>query len=217
MGDTGGRLGWVEGRRRVILAGVATLVAGVLLLTGCSPDPLADQYRAGSGKNYVAGDGTITEIAAADRGKPIVFSAPLDTGDVISSKDLLGSVVVANFWYAGCAPCRAEAPDLEAVNDKFADDLVRFLGVNVRDELGTAQAFAKKYGVSYPTFLDMKSGTVQLAFSGEIAPNAVPTTIVLDREGRVAARILGRIPDASVLSALVTSALSEGADTTTGG
>jgi hypothetical protein len=79
----------------------------------------------------------------------------------------------------------------------------------VRDQAATARSFASEFGITYPSVLDVDRGTMQLAFSGVVAPNAVPTTIVLDRNGRVAARVLGKIPDASVLEALITTVLKE--------
>ena len=180
-------------------------------LSGCttSADSLAEQYRQGDGKNYVAGDGTVTEIRAADRGDPIEFTGILESGETASSADYRGRVVVLNFWYAGCAPCRAEAPDLQAMWEKYQDDGVVFLGVNVRDQAGTALAFSNAYSITYPSVLDVNDGAVQLAFAGTVAPNAVPTTLILDKQGRVASRVLGRIQDASILVALISSALAE--------
>jgi peroxiredoxin len=189
-------------------AGALALVAA-LALTGCSEDPLADQYRTGSNKGYISGDGTVTEIAAADRDDPIVFSGTDETGATIDSADLAGQVVVVNFWYASCAPCRAEAADLETVNTEFADKGVSFVGVNVRDQAPTAAAFAETFGLGYPSIVDTDS-SVQLAFTGTVPPNAVPTTLVLDKEGRVASRILGQLQEASILSTLVGDTLAEG-------
>jgi peroxiredoxin len=195
-------------RARVVLA-VSTALLLSLGLAGCTNDALAQQYRDGSSKNYVAGDGSITEITVKNRGKPIRFSADLEDGTPITSSAYTGRVVVVNFWYAGCPPCRAEAPDLEKTYTAFSSQGVRFLGVNVRDQAATARSFASEFGITYPSVLDVDRGTMQLAFSGVVAPNAVPTTIVLDRNGRVAARVLGKIPDASVLEALITTVLKE--------
>ncbi|WP_230673382.1 TlpA family protein disulfide reductase [Rathayibacter sp. Leaf248] len=194
-------------RRRVVAATALALVAGAVL-TGCTQDPLADQYRSGSNKGYISGDGTVTEIAAADRSDPIVFSGTDENGEAIDSDDLAGRVVVVNFWYASCAPCRAEAADLESVNAEFDGQDVSFVGVNVRDQAPQAAAFAKTYGITYPSIVDV-DGSAQLAFSGKVPPNAVPTTLVLDREGRVASRILGQLQEASILSTLVGDTLAE--------
>lgn len=193
-----------------MLAAAATLVVGALLVTGCSDDPLADQYKAGSNKGYVAGDGSVKEIAPEDRGDPVDFSGTTETGEDFSSDDVAGEVTVVNFWYASCAPCRAEAPILGKVYDTYADDDgVSFIGVNLRDQAGTAVSFNKTYDVAYPSLIDVNSGSAKLAFAESVPPNSVPTTIVLDKEGRVAARILGPIESTSILDTLVGDALSE--------
>ena len=195
------------GLRRSALAGaIGVMVVGALTLTGCSNDPLAEQYRAGSGKNYIAGDGSITEIAVANRGEPISYSGTSLTGAPISSAAEAGKVQVINFWYAGCAPCRAEAADLEKVYKQVQGSGVSFLGVNVRDGNDTALAFNKTFGITYPSVSDL-NGKVQLAFASKVPPNAVPTTLVLDKQGRVAARILGRLSDPTILATLINDQL----------
>lgn len=198
------------GRRRAlgVLAGAVAL--GVVLV-GCTggSDDLARQYGDGTTENYISGDGAVTEIAPDDRGEPIEFEATTDEGDVVARSDHEGEVVVLNFWYASCPPCRAEAPALEEVASSYADQGVQFLGVNVRDQADTARAFARTFDVSYPSVVDADTGTVQLALAGTIAPNSVPTTLVLDRQGRVAARILGAIDGTSILDTLVRDTLAE--------
>jgi peroxiredoxin len=186
------------------------LLALALLLTGCSSDPLAEQYREGSNKGYVAGDGSVTEIAPADRGDAITFSGVTEHGDTVSSADYAGQVVVVNFWYASCAPCRAEAPDLQKLNEEFSDQGASFVGVNVRDQAANAIAFNDTYKITYPSVIDVNDGGMQLAFSDRIPPNAVPTTLVVDKEGRVAARILGQITAPSILSTLIRDTIAEG-------
>ena len=101
-----------------------------------------------------------------------------------------------------------DAPDTGAADTAAASD-VTFVGVNVRDQAGTAASFEKKYGVTYPSILDVESGSAQLAFAGPVPPAAVPTTIVLDRQGRVAARILGQLTDASILESIIDGLLAE--------
>ena len=197
--------------RKILPRFLAAVVLSVLAvsLSGCANDPLEEQYRSGSDQNYIAANGSITEIAPGDRGSAVRFAGKLEDGTPVSSAEYTGQVLVLNFWYAGCAPCRAEAPDLEKSNQKFTTQGVKFLGVNVRDQAATALAFSRTYGISYPSVLDADDGTLQLAFSGTIAPNAVPTTLVVDKQGRVSARILGRIPDVSILDALITTAVAE--------
>jgi thiol-disulfide isomerase/thioredoxin len=199
--------------RRLACPGRAALAAAGLIaalaLSGCSSDPLAEQYRAGTNKGYIAGDGSVTEIPAAKRGAPVEFSGTTAKGGTVSSSDLAGRVVVLNFWYAGCAPCRAEAPDLAKLSAEFDGKGAEFLGVNVRDQAGTVTAFNDSYGIRYPSVLDVNDGSMQLAFSGTIPPNAVPTTLVLDSSGRVAARILGQLEAPSILETLVRDTIAE--------
>ncbi len=194
------------GRRRLRLAAVAALAG--LALTGCSSDSLADQYAEGSGKNFIAGDGTYTEIPAESRTDPIEFDAAMEDGSTLSSSSLTGTVTVVNFWYAGCAPCREEAPVLEELYQQYSADGVAFVGVNTRDQPATARSFAERWGTTFPTAIDVQDSAVQLAFSGQYAPNATPTTFVLDREGRIASRILGTV-DGKVLDTLISDTLAE--------
>lgn len=188
---------------RVLVRAAALAAATALLLSGCTPDRLAQDYGAGGNQNYVAGDGSVLEIAPENRGDPISFEGVTESGATVSSADYLGKALVVNFWAGYCAPCRVEAPALEKLSQKWADAGASFLGVNTYDEPATAQAFARTYGVTYPSVIDADSGAVQLAFAGTVAPSALPTTIVLDGQGRVAARILGQLQSASILDAIV--------------
>jgi thiol-disulfide isomerase/thioredoxin len=198
-------------RFRLIPAAVIGLVSLSLVLTGCTSanENLADQYEAGTNKGYIAGDGSVTEIAEADRGESVTFEGTVEDGSTISSDDFAGEVLVVNFWYASCAPCRAEAPDLKDLSEQFADKGASFLGVNVRDQAPTALAFNESFKIDYPSVLDVDNGGLQLAFSGNIPPNAVPTTLVLDSSGRVAARILGQVTTPSILKTLITDTIAE--------
>jgi thiol-disulfide isomerase/thioredoxin len=190
-------------------AAALALVAAVALAGCTATDPLAEQYREGTGQGYISGDGAYTLFAPAERAAPIEFEGEIETGETVSSDDYRGDVLVVNFWYAGCPPCRLEAPDLEALAQEFADEGVSFLGVNIYDQAPTALSFAKEFGVTYPSILDVNDGQVRLAFAGQVAPNAVPTTIVLDREGRVAARIAGLVSEPSVLRSMIADTLAE--------
>lgn len=194
-------------RGRTLRLAALALGAG-LALAGCaSSDGLAQRYGAGQG--YVSGDGAYTEIPVADREAPVEFAGPTVDGGEIGSADLAGQVVVVNFWYAGCPPCRLEAPILAELSGELTD--AAFVGVNVYDTVDVARVFDEENGIGYPSILDVASGSVQLAFAGKVAPNAVPTTLVLDRQGRVAARISGVIRDASILRSMVETVLGESA------
>jgi thiol-disulfide isomerase/thioredoxin len=190
---------------------LATAVALALTLGACSGsgDELAAQYREGTGQNYISGDGALTILAPESRATPVEFGGLTDTGETFSSADYAGHVIVVNFWYAGCPPCRREAADLEAVNQEFRDHDVVFIGVNIMDQAPTALTFATEFGVTYPSLLDANDGAVRLAFSGAIAPNAVPTTLVLDKDARVAGRISGLLSDPEVLIGMIESVLEE--------
>lgn len=189
---------------------IAALTVGVLALSGCSSsDQLADQYRQGDKKNFISGDGAYTVIAEENRGEPIDFDSTLTDGTAVSAADYRGSVLVVNFWYSSCPPCRAEAPDLAALSMEFEGQPVQFLGVNVYDGAEAATAFEDTFDVPYPSVLDVNTGSVRLAFAGDVPPNAVPVTLVLDTEGRVAARISGRVSAVSILRGMIDDRLAE--------
>lgn len=190
----------------VRFAAIGALAA--FALAGCSNDPLAEQYRDGNSKGYISGDGTISEIKPANRTLPVEFSGTTAAGTSVSSLEFIGTVVVVNFWYANCPPCRVEAPVLERLSVENKDNRVAFVGVNVRDQAEAVATFERAFGVTYPSIVD-SDGTTQLAFAGEVSPRAVPTTIILDKHGRVAARILGKVAEPSILQTLIRDRLAE--------
>jgi peroxiredoxin len=189
----------------------AALATGALALSlaACSNDPLADQYRAGDNKGYIAGDRSIVEIPADQRGEPVEFAGTTETGADVASADYAGDVLVVNFWYAACGPCRAEADDLEDAHASFAGQDVAFLGINTIDSAEAAAAFAETYGITYPRAIASETPAIKLAFAEKTPIQATPTTLVLDAEGRVAARIIGQLPDPSILKTLVRDTLAE--------
>jgi thiol-disulfide isomerase/thioredoxin len=187
----------------------ALAIAGFLLATsGCANDSLAEQFRSGDNKHYIAGDGTVTEFAIGSRPKAASWSGVTESGEQISSEQLAGVITIMNFWYAGCAPCRIEMPELIELQDEFLSDGVQFIGVNVRDSAETSLAFARKINMNFPSVMDAKTGSVVLGFTGVVTPQAVPTTLVIDAEGNVSARVLGRI-DKSILKALIVTTIKE--------
>lgn len=185
----------------------AAAVSFTLILSGCAATTPLSGARVGSTGSY--SNNGITELSPSQRGKPVRFSGPLDTGGRFDSSTALGSPIVLNFWYAGCPPCRAEAPDLKSISEEYGPRGVLFIGVNVRDQDMTSRQFSKTFKIGYPSILDAETGAVQLAMAGKIAPKAVPTTLVLDRQGRVAARVIGRIASRSVLTALIDTVAKE--------
>jgi thiol-disulfide isomerase/thioredoxin len=198
-----------ETQRAIAITLVIFIVGTIALsLAGCASDPLAEQFRSGDSKNYIAGDGTVTEFASEQRPTFLPFSGETESGQMLDSEALAGQVVVMNWWYSACAPCRAEAPDLQALYEEFQDQGVQFVGVNVRDSSETALAFDRKFGISFPSIMDAQTGNVSLAFQGVVSPQAVPTTLVIDKQGKVASRILGRI-DPSILRTLIETVVAE--------
>ena len=190
--------------RRGFLAAAA--VSSVAFLAACTEkSDLALQAEAGGNKNYIAGDGSVEEYAPENRRAPVTFSADLFDGTTVTEQDIIGSTTVLNFWYAACAPCRIEAPHLSELHQEYKDKGVKFFGVNVRDEEGTAAAFERNFNIQYPSFED-RTAKMLLAMTDYVPPQAVPTTLVLDKEGRVSARILG-VVEKSTLKALIESAL----------
>ncbi|WP_173157358.1 TlpA family protein disulfide reductase, partial [Brevibacterium permense] len=128
-------------------------------------------------------------------------------GDAFDLQEWQGSPVVLNLWYAACPPCREEAPDLQESYESFSEEGVAFLGINVRDEAAAANAFARQFGITYPSMLD-KEGRAVAALSGLLPPQAVPSTVILDSKGRPAARVVG-IVDRSTLDGLITDVLAK--------
>lgn len=192
--------------RRARLAAAAAVAA--LALTGCANDTFAEQYAADADQGYVAGDGSWQELAPGERRAPVAYAGVDENGATISSEALAGDVVVMNFWYAACPPCRAEAADLEAVHRDYAGDGVQFVGVNVYDQAPTIESFNEEFGVTYPSILDVGDAEVRLAFSDNVPPQAIPSTLVIDRSGRVAAVIRG-VADPAVLGPMIDRVLDE--------
>ena len=152
-------------------------------------------------KSYVAGNGTVTFIEPKDRKEGPVLSGTTLDGENLQIPH--GGIVVVNVWASWCAPCRAEAPTLAALSEKYKG--VVFVGVLTRDSEVAARAFQKRFQLPYPTFAD---DSVLLGFRDTLSANAIPSTIVIDNKGRVAARISGEITVAS-LSDLIEKIHSE--------
>lgn len=184
---------------------VLAVVLATLGLTACAPDG-GDPTVAEQG--YQEGSGAYTFLAPDERPDAVEIAGQDFAGNPIDLADWRGEVVVLNFWYAACPPCRAEAPDLVAVADAYAEAGVRMLGVNHTDDAPTADAFAETYGVTYPS-LDDSGATAVAALEGLVPLRAMPTTVVLDEQGRPAAVVVGLVTE-TTLSGLVDDVLAEG-------
>jgi thiol-disulfide isomerase/thioredoxin len=189
-------------RTRLALTALALAAA----LAGCSAPGVSAEYEPGGGE-YVSGDGTTHFWPAAERGEPIEFAGETESGDTLSSDDLAGQVVLVNFWYASCGPCRTEVRDLNHLYDEYGGQ-VAFVGVDIRDSAAQAQSFMDEFEVEYPSILDVNDNAVTLAFATPAPPTTTPTTYLLDAEGRVAARFTSAIQSPSVVAAMLDDLLA---------
>ena len=189
----------------LVLAAAIGVAAGKAYLAGVDASG-----RTGSGElsSEVSEVGrAVTEYSPAERGEPVDISGTTLGGDALALDDLRGDVVVINVWGSWCAPCRAEAPILGQASRAYADEGVSFVGINVRDNEAAALAFERRYDIPYPSIADYDGRTL-LSVNDYVPMSAVPVTLVLDREGRVAARALGELRKAT-LTALLDSAITE--------
>ena len=184
---------------------IAVLIGATLAITSLS----ACTETPSMNNTYQSGDGTVTEIKPVNRSAAVSWSGIASDGLPLSSANLQGVVTVINFWYAACVACRVEMPDIVELAEEY-EGKVQFIGVNVRDTADTANAFKRSFNVNFPSIMDAESGDVVLAFTGVVTPSAVPTTLVIDREGRPAARILG-VAEKATLKALIKTVYAEGA------
>ncbi|QIM22865.1 TlpA family protein disulfide reductase [Phycicoccus sp. HDW14] len=193
--------------RRTLLG--AAGLAAVLAATGCTEDPnsVAAQAKAGDQKGYVSGDGSVETIAVGDRDEPVTMDGTLLDGAAWDITSTRGQVLVLNVWGSWCAPCVAEAPDLQKAWEQLQAKKapVAFMGIDFREEAERGAAFVKKAGITYPSLSD-KAGLTLLRLQGK-APT-VPTTLVLDRSGRIAARVNGPV-STSTLTGLVDDVVAE--------
>ena len=165
---------------------------GALLVLGATA-ACGSEVGSSGDQGYVAGRGIITELASADREAPGEVLGETIDGEPLSLSDFEGQVVVVNVWGSWCAPCRSEAPMLAEAARDLADQDVAFVGIDSRDpSRSAARAFVRRFDIPYPSIYDQQGSTL-LAFRGTLTPNAIPSTVILDREGRVAASVLGEI------------------------
>lgn len=194
-----------------LTAGVA-MGALCLGVSACSTDAssIADQARSGKGAGgtgFISGDGSIERVAVDRRDSPLTLSGTTLQGTPWQVGDARDQVLVLNVWGQWCGPCVAEMPHLQRVWSALsaARKPVQFMGVNYRDGVETATAFLRVNKITYPSLRD-DGGSTLLALRGKA--NATPTTLVLDRRGRIAARVSGPVT-AGTLTGLVNDVLGE--------
>jgi thiol-disulfide isomerase/thioredoxin len=171
--------------------GLLGAVVGALVLTGCATGTDAVDVNNGGEFRFVQGTPAGEVIPPDERASAPGFSGTLLDGREFDSGELDGGVAVLNFWGSWCAPCRVESPQFQEVYAEVRDQGVQFLGVNVKDTDQLARAFEDSFGIEFPS-LDDPRGEVALAFR-DYPANAIPSTIVLDRDGRVAAVYTGEV------------------------
>lgn len=179
-------------RRRPLILPVAVTAASALLLTACG----SGDNSGSSANTFVTGaDGISTVAKDARKAAPDLSGETLD-GKRLDIAGLKGKVVVLNVWGASCPPCRAEASHLAKVARETKDKGVTFVGINTRDiAKGPAQEFEADYHVPYPSLYD-PIGKLVLKFpKGSLNPQTIPSTIVLDKDGKIAARALMALDD----------------------
>lgn len=197
----------------MLLKLTAVLAAGTVSIgvSACSSDAgsIAAQAKSGDGKGFVSGDGTIERLARDQRQAPLNVNGTTLEGAPWKTADAANKVLVLNVWGAWCGPCVAEMPHLQQVWSQVssAGKPVQFMGINYRDGAETAKAFMRANKITYPSLED-DGGRTLLALRGKAS--ATPTTLVLDRQGRIAARVSGPVT-AVTLAGLVNDVLGESA------
>ncbi|NEA36321.1 TlpA disulfide reductase family protein [Streptomyces sp. SID13031] len=175
----------------------AAAVTVLLAATACSSGQDVKDSRQGQ-TGFVSGSGRVSSFAPADREKAPDFGGTTLDGKKWNSTDAAGKVTVINVWGSWCGPCREEAPDLSDAAKELGAS-VQFIGLNVRDlDPAPPLKFVEAFGVTYPSVYD-PSGKLLLKFRGQISPSSIPSTLVLDKQGRVASRVLGPLTKQTLL------------------
>lgn len=197
--------------RSILLKLLAAVSVGALSLgvSACTSDAnsIAAQAKSGDGKGFVSGDGTIERVALDQRPAPLTLNGTTLQGTPWKVADAVDKVLVLNVWGSWCGPCVAEMPHLQQVWSQVssAGKPVQFMGINYRDGAETAKAFLRVNKITYPSLAD-DGGRTLLALRGKA--NTTPTTLVLDRRGRIAARVSGPVTVATLMG-LVKDVLGE--------
>lgn len=173
----------------------------MLLLAGCS------SLEGTGDKGYIEGDGQVSQIKPGDREDPIDLSGDGLDGEEIDLADRRGKATVLVVWASWCSPCRAEAGDVADAAEEL-EGTAHFVGINTRDDESRANAFVRSKRVPYPSIYD-QDGEAMLAFPGTLTPRTIPAFVVLDKQGRVAASIIGQLPSTLTLVQLAEEVAAE--------
>ncbi|WP_236246326.1 TlpA disulfide reductase family protein [Streptomyces sp. CC210A] len=180
----------------------AGAVAAALLITACSGD--TGKSGGGGNTNFVTNAGGISTVAKGERQAPHSLAGETLGGEKLDVADFKGKVVVLNVWGSWCAPCRAEAPHFAKVAKELKPEGVEFVGINTRDpQKDKALLFEEEFGITYPSLHDPIGKIVVNGFPrGTLSPQSIPSTVVLDRDGKIAARSLKELGEDDLRSLL---------------
>jgi thiol-disulfide isomerase/thioredoxin len=178
--------------RRTSVRMIAVLTA-MLMFAACASTGADEPTRSAGQVGYPAVPRNLTQIPLEERKElPAVTGPALGSNKTISTQDYRGKVVVINVWGSWCPPCRKEAPDLQAASVE-TKNVAQFIGITSKDyDPAPAEAFVRSFKITYPSIYD-PSGKALLAFAGELPPSAIPSTMIIDRQGRLAVRILSEV------------------------
>ncbi|HTX85796.1 MAG TPA: TlpA disulfide reductase family protein [Streptosporangiaceae bacterium] len=182
-------MSWLPVPARIAIGAAVAALLG-LATAGCDSGQIAADVPQSSGQSFVGHSYESTFYQVGQRSEAPTVSGTTVTGQRLNLDSYRGKTIVLNFWGSWCDPCRAEAPALGTLARQLQPDGVRFVGVDIRDEPDSALAFMQNFNVSYPSLND-PNDEIALEFQSTVPPSAIPTTLIIDRSGRIAARIVG--------------------------
>lgn len=181
------------------------LVLSCLLLTACAAPNASIQNSGEAG--FISGDGTATFLKVEERKSAPELIAIDFKGKTVDLKNYKNRIVVLNVWGSWCGPCRKEAKELQELYVKNKESGVEFIGINIRDSKVSAEKFISNFGITYPNIFD-RDGIKLLGFKDTLPANAIPSTVLIDKNGKVAARQLGPI-DRALVQGFISSLVDE--------
>jgi thiol-disulfide isomerase/thioredoxin len=181
--------------------GAAIAVTAIMATAGCAGGDIGANTPASSGQSFVGHSYESTYYQPGSRPVAPAVSGTTVSGQHLSLAQYRGQTIVVNFWGSWCAPCRAEAPALGQLARQLQPRGVRFVGIDIRDEPDSAAAFMQQFNVGYPSLSD-PNDEIALDFHSTVPPADIPTTLVIDRNGRIADRIFGASTYRQLLSVI---------------
>lgn len=183
--------------RARLIAATAALLGALLVLAGCGTGSSGVTRPSGLATDGVTGNAVNLYAPNGRKHAPTAEGPELAGDGTVSTANHPGKVVVINVWASWCAPCRKEAPGLAAASST-TEGKAQFVGLNIRDQLAAAQAFERTFKIPYPSIQDPDAAQL-MKFSGVMAVNAIPTTLVVDARGGLAAQITGPVDEKTLV------------------